>query len=73
MNAKALGSKVFEDRSSIKQLMSINNPYFNERMKQIVNKNFVEIKRAGIFEKRNLPTSNLFYFHANLYDSSQNE
>jgi hypothetical protein len=71
MNTKALGLKVFEDRNSLKTLMSTNNPYFNERMKQIVNKSFKEIKEVGIFEKRNVPTSNLFFFHANLFDSSQ--
>lgn len=40
MNTKALGLKVFEDRNSLKTLMSSNNPYFKERIKHIVNKNF---------------------------------
>lgn len=64
MTAKALGSKVFEDRSSVQQLMAANNPLFNERMKRIVNKNFVAIKESGVFERRNIPTPNLFYFTA---------
>jgi hypothetical protein len=42
-------------------------------MKLIVNKNFDEIKEVGIFEKRNIPTSNLFFFNANLFDSSRKE
>jgi len=42
-------------------------------MKQIVNKNFKEIREVGIFEKRNNPTSNLFFFHATLFDSSRKE
>ena len=44
MTAKALGSKVFEDRNSLKELMSANNPLFNERIKRIVNKNFERIR-----------------------------
>ncbi len=64
MSAKALGSKVFEDRISVKQLIEANNPLFNERMKRIVNKNFVAIKELGVFERKNTPTPNLFYFSA---------
>lgn len=70
MTAKALGSRIFEDRTSLKELMSNNNPLFNERMKHILNKNFESIRQAGIFEKRNSPTPNLFYFNASLYNSN---
>jgi len=71
MTAKALGSKIFEDRNSLKELMSANNPLFNERMKQIVNKNFERIRELGIFQRRNEPTPNLFFFNAALYQSNQ--
>ena len=73
MSAKALGSKIFEDRSSLKQLMSTNNPQFNQRMKRIVDKNFEAIRQTGIFERRSHPTPNLFYFNAHLYNSSLRE
>ena len=71
MTAKALGSKIFEDRNSLKELMSANNPLFNERMKRIVNKNFERIRELGIFQRRNEPTLNLFFFNAALYQSNQ--
>jgi len=70
MSTKALGSKIFEDRNSLKQLMSTNNPLFNERMKCIVNKDFEGVRQAGVFERRNEPTPNLFYFNAELYNSN---
>ncbi len=73
MSAKALGSKVFEDRHSLKQLMSSNNPYFNERMQHIVCKSFAALRKTGVFERRNHPSPNLFFFNANLYDSSLRE
>lgn len=70
MTAKVIGSKVLDSRLSVKELLSTNNPFFNERMKGIVNKNFENIEQTRILEKKNEPTPNLYYFNANLYNSS---
>ena len=73
MTAKAFGSKIIDSHTSYREFLATNNPPFNEKMKRIVKKNFKTIKEAGIFEKRNAPTPNLFYFLANRYNSNLRE
>lgn len=73
MTAKSFGSKIIDSHTSYKEFLSTNNPLFNERMKRIVNQDFTSIREANIFEKRDVPTSNLFFFLANRYNSNIRE
>lgn len=38
-----------------------------------MNKNYTDVKELGVFELRQDPTPNMFYFHANKYNSDQHE
>ena len=72
-SAKVTGMKILQERQSAAQYMTGNNAYFNQKMQQISNKDFSQIKEVGIFEFANKPVPNIFYFHAAKYDSKQNQ
>ena len=63
-SAKAIGSRILEDRTSIKVYISGNNTTFNEKITIITSKDYTRIKDLGIFEHTNQPNPHIFYFRA---------
>lgn len=70
MTAKPFGSKIIDNHTSYRQFLGANSPIYNERMKRIIKKDFTQIRKTGIFQRREDPTSNLFFFWASKYNSN---
>jgi hypothetical protein len=64
MDAKPFGSKLIDTHVSYKQLLTNNNPSFNQKMKKILNRNYDRIEQLQIFELTQQLIPNAFHFHA---------
>lgn len=67
--AKVTGSRILEDRTSLKAYVSGNNAAFKQRIASITKKDYSRIKKLGIFEHSNDPNPHIFYYHASKYES----
>ena len=73
VSAKSFGSKLIDSHQSYKTFLTNNNPVFNQRMAKIMNKNYTTVEMLHVFEHKNEPTPNLFYFYAQRYNSHLRE
>jgi hypothetical protein len=67
--AKVTGSRILEDRTSLRAYVVGNNATFNQKITQITKKDYSRLKKLGIFEHSNEPNPHIFYYNASKYDS----
>lgn len=68
-----IGSRILENRGSIKAYVASNNAVFNEKIAVASKKDYSRMRELGIFEHSNQPCPHIFYYHASKFQSDDKE